>query len=106
MILLCENMTGFRNLSYLTSAAFKEGFYRRPRIDKEILAAHSEGLIVLSACLQGEVAYLAVRNKMVEARAAAAWYADLFPGRYYIELQENGIPEQTTANNRLMEIAK
>src|SRR6185369_4047445 len=47
LILLCENMTGFRNLSYLTSAGFKEGFYRRPRIDKELLAAHSEGLIVL-----------------------------------------------------------
>jgi DNA polymerase III subunit alpha len=106
LILLCENMVGFRNLSYLTSAAFKEGFYRRPRIDKELLAAHSEGLIVLSACLQGEIAYLAVRNKMEEARAAASWYADLFPGRYYLELQENGIPEQTIANNRLMEIAR
>jgi len=106
LILLCENMVGFRNLSYLTSAAFKEGFYRRPRIDKELLAAHSEGLIVLSACLQGEIAYLAVRNKMEEARAAASWYADLFPDRYYIELQENRIPEQTIANQRLMEIAK
>ncbi|GFO70555.1 DNA-directed DNA polymerase [Geomonas limicola] len=105
LILLCENMTGFKNLSYLTSAAFKEGFYRRPRIDKEILAAHSEGLIVLSACLQGEVAYLAGRNKMEEARAVAKWYSELFPDRYYIELQENTLPEQAVANRRLMEIA-
>ncbi|GFO60820.1 DNA-directed DNA polymerase [Geomonas silvestris] len=105
LILLCENMKGFKNLSYLTSAAFKEGFYRRPRIDKEILAAHSEGLIVLSACLQGEVAYLAGRNKMEEARAVAKWYSELFPDRYYIELQENTLPEQDVANRRLMEIA-
>jgi len=106
LILLCENMKGYRNLSYLTSAGYKEGFYRRPRIDKELLAAHSEGLIVLSACLQGEVAYLCGRNKMDEARAAASWYAETFPGSYYIELQENTLPEQDIANRRLMEVAR
>jgi DNA polymerase III subunit alpha len=56
LILLCENMVGFKNLCYLVSAGYKEGFYRRPRIDKELLAKHSEGLICLSACLQGEIA--------------------------------------------------
>ncbi|ACH40094.1 DNA polymerase III, alpha subunit [Citrifermentans bemidjiense Bem] len=106
LILLCENMTGFKNLSYLVSAGYKEGFYRRPRIDKELLLKHKEGLIVLSACLQGEVAYLAGRNKMDEARAAASWYAENFPGSYYIELQENKLPEQDIANRRLMEIAR
>ena len=106
LILLCENMTGFKNLSYLTSAGYKEGFYRRPRIDKELLEKHKEGLIVLSACLQGEVAYLAGRNKMDEARAAAQWYADTFPGSYYLELQENTLPEQDIANRRVMEIAR
>jgi DNA polymerase III subunit alpha len=106
LILLCENMTGFRNLSYLTSAGFKEGFYRRPRIDKEILAKHSEGLIVLSACLQGEVAYLCGRNKIDEARAAATWYKETFPGSYYIELQENTLPEQAIANRRMMDLAR
>uniref|UniRef100_C6E357 DNA polymerase III subunit alpha n=1 Tax=Geobacter sp. (strain M21) TaxID=443144 RepID=C6E357_GEOSM len=106
LILLCENMTGFKNLSYLVSAGYKEGFYRRPRIDKELLLKHKEGLIVLSACLQGEVAYLAGRNKMDEARAAASWYAENFPGSYYIELQENKLPEQDVANRRLMEIAR
>ncbi|HJV64183.1 MAG TPA: DNA polymerase III subunit alpha [Geomonas sp.] len=106
LILLCENMVGFKNLCYLTSAGYKDGFYRRPRIDKELLQKHSEGLICLSACLQGEVAYLAGRNKMEEARAAAMWYADLFPGSYFLELQENGLPEQTVANKRVMEIAR
>ena len=106
LILLCENMTGFKNLSYLVSAGYKEGFYRRPRIDKELLLKHKEGLIVLSACLQGEVAYLAGRNKMEEARAAASWYAEQFPGSYFIELQENKLPEQDIANRRLLEIAK
>ncbi len=106
LILLCENMVGFKNLSYLTSAGYKEGFYRRPRIDKELLATHSEGLIVLSACLQGEVAYLCGRNKMDEAKAAASWYAETFPGSYYIELQENTLPEQDIANRRLMEVAR
>ena len=106
LILLCENMTGFKNLSYLVSAGYKEGFYRRPRIDKELLLKHKEGLIVLSACLQGEVAYLAGRNKMDEAKAAASWYAENFPGSYFIELQENKLPEQDIANRRLMQIAK
>jgi len=106
LIILCENLTGYRNLSYLVSAGYKEGFYRRPRIDKDLLAQHSEGLIVLSACLQGEVPYLAGRGKMEEAKAAAQWYADLFPGSYYLEIQENGIPEQKIANQRVMEIAR
>ena len=106
LILLCENMVGFRNLSYLTSAGYKEGFYRRPRIDKELLQKHSEGLIVLSACLQGEVAYLCGRNKIDEARVAASWYKETFPGSYYIELQENTLPEQAVANRRMMELAR
>ena len=106
LILLCENMVGFRNLSYLTSAGYKEGFYRRPRIDKELLEKHKEGLIVLSACLQGEVAYLCGRNKIDEARAAASWYKETFPGSYYIELQENTLPEQAIANRRMMDLAR
>jgi DNA polymerase-3 subunit alpha len=106
LVLLCQDIVGYRNLSYLVSSGFKEGFYYKPRIDKEILQQHSEGLICLSACLKGEVAYLAGRGKMEEARAAANWYADLFPGRYYLELQENTLPEQAVANQRLMEIAR
>ncbi|HTP66294.1 MAG TPA: DNA polymerase III subunit alpha [Geobacteraceae bacterium] len=105
LVLLCEDLTGYRNLSRLVSAGFKEGFYYKPRIDKELLESHGEGLIALSACLKGEVAYLCGRNRMEEAVACARWYAETFPGRYYIELQENTLPEQDTANKRLLEIA-
>ena len=106
LILLCENMEGYRNLCKLTSVGFKEGFYYRPRIDKEVLARHSSGLIALSACLKGEIAMHCGRGRMEEALDAARWYADLFPDRYYIELQENTLPEQDIANQRLMEIAR
>src|SRR5208282_4864956 len=67
LILLCENLKGYRNLSRLVSAGFKEGFYYKPRIDKEILTEYSDGLIALSACLKGEVAYLCGRNRMEDA---------------------------------------
>ncbi len=105
LILLCENMEGYKNLSYLTSAGYKEGFYYRPRIDRELLSGHSEGLIALSACLKGEVAMQCGRGNMEEAVATARWYSELFPDRYYIELQENTIPEQDVVNKRLMEVA-
>jgi DNA polymerase-3 subunit alpha len=105
LILLCENMQGYKNLSYLTSAGYKEGFYYRPRIDRELLAGRSEGLIALSACLKGEVAMQCGRGRMEEAIATARWYSELFPERYYIELQENTIPEQDIVNKRLMEVA-
>ncbi len=106
LILLCENMTGYRNLSYLTSAGYKEGFYYRPRIDRELLAEHSEGLIALSACLKGEVAVQCSRGRIEDAAATAKWYSDLFPDRYYIELQENTLEEQNLANRRLIEVAR
>ncbi len=106
LLLLCENMTGYRNLSKLVSVGFKEGFYYKPRIDKEVLAQYSEGLICLSACLKGEVAYLCERDRMEEAIGVARWYADLFPDRYYIELQENGLAEQDKANKGLLEVAR
>ncbi len=105
LILLCENMQGYKNLSYLTSAGYKEGFYYRPRIDRELLAGHSEGLIALSACLKGEVAMQCGRGRMEDAVATARWYSELFPDRYYIELQENTLPEQDVVNKRLMEVA-
>jgi len=105
IVLLCTNLQGYKNLSYLTSAGFKEGFYYKPRIDREILAKHSEGLIAMSACLKGEVAWLCGRNRMEEAAAAASWYADIFPGRYYLEIQENTLPEQDLVNERLVQLA-
>ena len=105
LLLLCMNLQGYRNLSYLTSAGFKEGFYYKPRIDKEILAKHSDGLIAMSACLKGEVAWLCGRGRMEEAAAAARWYADIFPDRYYLEIQENTLPEQDVVNKKLVQLA-
>ena len=105
LILLCRNMEGYRNLSYLTSAGFKEGFYYRPRIDREILKEHSGGLIALSACLKGEVAMQCGRGRMEDAVATAHWYSEVFPDRYYIELQENTLAEQEVVNKRLLEVA-
>ena len=105
LILLCENMQGYKNLSYLTSAGYKEGFYYRPRIDRELLEERSEGLIALSACLKGEVAMQCGQGRMEAAVATARWYSELFPGRYYIELQENTLAEQDIVNKRLQEVA-
>jgi len=106
LVLLCMNLQGYKNLSLLSSAGFKDGFYYKPRIDKDLLARHSEGLIAMSACLKGEVAWLCGRNRMEDALEAARWYADIFPDRYYIELQENTLPEQDLVNQRLLEIAQ
>jgi DNA polymerase-3 subunit alpha len=106
LILLCENLEGYKNLSYLTSAGYKEGFYYRPRIDRSLLEKHSSGLIALSACLKGEVAMQCGRGKMEDALETARWYSQLFPDRYYIEIQENTLPEQDLVNQRLLEVAK
>ncbi len=105
ILLLCQNLEGYRNLSYLTSAGYKEGFYYRPRIDRELLEKHSDGLIALSACLKGELPMQCNRGMTKEAMDTARWYSKIFPDRYYIEIQENGIHEQNTVNRQLIEIA-
>src|SRR5208283_1909372 len=81
LILLAQNRIGHRNLCRLLTAAYKEGLYYKPRIDKEILAELSEGLIVLSGCLSGEVARALRGGRLDRAREAAEWYARTFPGR-------------------------
>ncbi|PIQ82872.1 MAG: DNA polymerase III subunit alpha [Candidatus Omnitrophica bacterium CG11_big_fil_rev_8_21_14_0_20_64_10] len=95
LILLAKNRTGYQNLLKLISLANLEGFYYKPRIDKEILAQHSEGLICLSSCLQGEVSYWLARGEAKRAEQAAGELAALFPkGDFYLEIQDHGIPEQ------------
>ena len=91
LILLAQNRIGYRNLCRLLTAAYKEGLYYKPRIDKEILAENSDGLIVLSGCLSGEIARALKADRMDRAREAAQWYAKIFPGRFYLELQDNGL---------------
>ena len=91
----------------LTSAAHIEGFYYRPRVDKELLKECSEGLIASSACLHGEIASLIIRGNMEEAKEAARTYQEIFgEDNFYLEIMENGIPEQTIANQGLIELSK
>jgi len=107
LILLARNLVGYRNLLKLVSAGYFEGFYYRPRVDKEILQKHSEGLIALSACLQGEIPYALVRGDEKKAYAAAEEFKNIFPDRcFFLELQENKIPEQAKANAGLMKMAQ
>jgi len=107
LVLLAKNEIGYRNLIRLSSRAYLEGFYYKPRIDKELLRQHSEGLICLSACLKGEVAETITRGSARDAEALACEYRDLFaPGDYYLELQDHGIEEQKFANEHLKRIAR
>ena len=95
LVLLCENNIGYQNLIYLVSRGFTEGFYSKPRIDRELLKNHTEGLICLSACLGGEVPRRLMENDYDEAKKAAQFYLDLFgKDHYYIEVQDHGIDEQ------------
>ncbi len=94
LILLCRNEVGYRNLCYLDSCAFLEGFYIRPRIDKELLFQHCEGLIALSACQSGEIPRLLLNGDYEGAKAAALEMREHFgPDGYYLELQDHGLPE-------------
>jgi DNA polymerase-3 subunit alpha len=91
----CKNEVGYQNLIKLISLGFTEGFYSRPRIDRELLEQHHEGLIALSACLAGEVPRALTAGEYERAKAVAEYYRDLFgPGNYYLELQNHGIAEQ------------
>ena len=107
LVVLVQNMQGYKNLMKLTSAAHIEGFYYRPRVDKELLKQYSAGLIASSACLHGEIAAHIVRGNMDEARKSAREYLEIFgEDNFFLELMENGIPEQKIANEGLIELSK
>jgi len=106
LILLAMNHEGYRNLCKLVSLGFMEGFYYKPRIDKDLLKDFNGGLIALSACLQGEVAQALMLGHMEKAKAAAESYAEIFHDRYYIEIQDNKLPQQEQVNPLLVELAK
>ncbi|MBB5021546.1 DNA polymerase III subunit alpha [Desulfurispira natronophila] len=107
MVLLAENLTGYRNLIYMVSKGYLEGFYYKPRIDKDLLRQHGEGLIALSACLGGEVPNLLLAGNEEGAHKAALEYQDIFgAGNFYLELQENGMEEQRIVNRQLMALAE
>ncbi len=107
LILLAQNETGYKNLVCLVSKAYLEGFYYRPRIDKDLLAEHNEGLIALSACLHGELAIHILNQSYSKVLQAASDYSAIFNNRrFYLELHENRIPEQRQVNQNLLRLAK
>ncbi len=107
LLLLAENETGYRNLCFLNSNAWADGFYYKPRIDREILQGRTEGLIACSACLGGEIPRAIMDGDKDKAERLALEYQDLFgKGNFYFELQVNGIPEQETVNRALIDLGK
>ncbi len=109
LTLLARNRAGFRNLVKLSSAAFLEGFYFKPRIDKELLAAHKEGLICLSGCVSSELNRTLLAGgeaNMEKALDIAAWYQKIFGSDYYIEIQNNNLESQRLAMQGAVEVAK
>ncbi|MDV2988910.1 MAG: DNA polymerase III subunit alpha [Dehalogenimonas sp.] len=106
LVLLARDLTGYRNLLKLVSLANTDGFYYKPRVDKEILAQYREGLIAMSACPSGEVPRLIMESRLDEAREAAAWYRDNFNGEFYFEIQRHPMPELDKINNALIALSK
>ena len=105
LILLCKNETGYHNLCRLVSAAFTEGFYIKPRIDWELLQAHSEGLVCLSGCLAGAIPQLILKDRYNEARALARELQEMFgKDSFYLEIQDHGIPEEKRAAEGIIKI--
>ena len=107
LVLLCENEVGYKNLSYMVSKGFLDGFYRKPRVDLDLLRKHSEGLIALSACLAGEIPRRLRQGDYQGAKAHALEMAEIFgEDHYYLELQDHGIPEQKAVNRDILRLAK
>ncbi len=107
LILLARNKVGYKNLIKLVTAGYLEGFYYKPRIDKELLRKHSDGLIGMSACLSGEIPKLLLQGRYEDARKTALDYQDILGSEnFYFEIQDNGIPEQEQANRELLRLSK
>ncbi len=107
LIVLASDMQGYKNLMKLSTLSFLEGFYYKPRIDKEILRKYHEGLIGMSACLHGEIPACILREDMDAAISMAQQYSEIFgEGNFFLEIMENGIPEQKRVNQALIEIGR
>ena len=107
LVLLCKNETGYKNLIKLVSAGFIEGFYSKPRVDKELLEQQHEGLVCLSACLAGEIPQALLAGDYEKAKAAALYFNDLFgQGNFYIEIQDHGIDAQQQSLPMLIRLAR
>lgn len=116
LVVLAKNLTGYKNLIKMVSKSWTEGYYYRPRIDKDLLMEHREGLIVSSACLGGEISRKVDAGQIAEAEEAVQWYKDLFGDDYYLELQrhktdrpdadQSTYPKQERVNKELIRIAR
>lgn len=106
MILLAKNLTGYRNLSRLCSLGYLEGFYYTPRIDKELLFKHHEGLMATSACLGGEIPRAILSHGKDKAGQILAEYLEVFKDDFYLELQRHGLEEQQVVNDALVELSR
>jgi DNA polymerase III subunit alpha len=105
--LLARDEAGYKNLIKLTTAAHLEGYYYKPRIDKEILAAHSEGLIAMSGCLASEIPDLIMKDQIDKARVAVDWFKQILGAEnFFLELQNHGIAEQAKVNRQLIQFAR
>ena len=106
LILLAMNLEGYKNLCRLVSAGYTEGFYHKPRVDKELLREYNKGVIALSGCLSGELARAMLVGKEQLAREIAREYSAIFDDRFYVEIQANHLPEQEKINPALIELAR
>src|SRR5690348_6702905 len=106
LILLAKDLAGYRNLVKLSSLSYTEGFYTKPRVDRELLARYSEGIIVSSACMAGEVASGLLQDDHAAAVEAASWYANVFKDRYYLEVQAHDSSGQRDLNARVFALAE
>lgn len=106
LTVLAKNNVGYKNLLKLVSIANQEGFYYKPRVDKKLLAQYSEGLIILSGCLAGEVSRMLMANRIDEAEEVIKYYKGVFGEDYYLEVMNHGMPEQEMVRNILMKFGK
>jgi len=105
LVILAQNATGYQNLVKLSSLGYLEGFYTRPRVDRELLTQYGEGLIISSACMAGEIAVHLMGHNYDAARETANWYANAFPGRYYLEVQAHDSGGQRELNEQVFQLA-
>lgn len=107
LVLLCENETGYRNLVKMISAAWTEGFYSKPRVDRELLKRYHEGIIALSACLAGEIPRALTNGEYGRAKEIALEYRSIFgPDNFFLELQDHGLPEQQAINPQIVRLSR
>ena len=106
LILLAKNNDGYKNLSKLVSLGFIDGYYYKPRIDKELLEKYHDGLICCSACLAGEISQAILKGDMQKAEESAMWFKNLFGEDYYLEVQANSLREQLLVNQQLISMSK